>query len=132
MGTTDFKDRTILIAEDNDENFTLVHHTYKPTGVNIFRAKNGIEAVSLCRDHPEIELVLMDGMMPLMTGYDATREIRVFRPELPVVVITAYVNPASLQAAVAGGANDYLAKPIGVQELMSILKIWLPPRVKVN
>jgi CheY-like chemotaxis protein len=125
MENFNFKGRTLLIAEDNDDNFDYFYLTCKRTGVSVFRAKNGIEAVALCRDHPEIQMVIMDGMMPGMTGFDATKEIKNFRPELPIIMITAYVNPASMHAAISGGVNDFLAKPIGSDELMIILDKWL-------
>jgi len=126
MESLDFNGKTILIAEDNDANFELLFHSCKSTGVTILRARTGVEAVAFCRKTPEIDLVLMDGMMPEMTGYDATKEIRAFRKDLPVIIITAYVNPASISSAVSSGASDYLAKPIGVEELLTILKKWLP------
>ncbi len=116
---------TILIAEDDDTNFEYIVQTYKSTGLVILRAKNGEEAVIMCADHPEIRMILMDGMMPVMTGYDATREIRKQRPDLPVVVLTAYVSHESIRDAVTSGCNDYLAKPIDPEELLVVLKKWM-------
>jgi CheY-like chemotaxis protein len=70
-------------------------------------------------------MIIMDGMMPLKTGYDATREIRNFRPELPIILLTAHVSQGSIRDAVLSGCNDYLAKPIGPKELLTVLKKWL-------
>ena len=125
MENLDYSGYTILIAEDNDSNFEYLRQTFKPTGLTILHAPNGKDAIDCCQAHPEIRLILMDGMMPVMTGYDATREIRKFRPELPVVVLTAYVSQTSIREAVASGCTDYLAKPIGKEELLAVLKKWL-------
>ncbi|MEI7982728.1 MAG: response regulator [Bacteroidota bacterium] len=116
---------TILVAEDETRNFEYIKQTYRDTGLTILHAGTEQEAIECCRDHPEIRLILMDGMMPVMTGYDATMEIRKFRPELPVVILTACISPTSIRDAVASSCNDYLAKPIGPEELRAVLKKWL-------
>lgn len=125
MENLNYTGYTILIAEDNESNYEYLRQTFKPTGLTILHASNGKDAIESCLTHPEIKLILMDGMMPVMTGYDATREIRKFRPELPIVVLTAYVSQTSIRDAVASGCTDYLAKPIGKEELLSVLKKWL-------
>ncbi len=117
---------TILIAEDDDYNHQYLVKTFEKHGLNILRATNGKEAVTICRQRDDIRMILMDGMMPEMTGYDAAREIRKFRPDIPIVVLTAYVSTESIREAVLSGCNDYLAKPIGPEELNAILAKWLP------
>ncbi len=123
--TLTYEGATILIAEDDDTNYEYIVQVYKNTGLTILRAVNGEEAVALCNGHPDIRMILMDGMMPIMTGYDATREIRKTRPDLPVVVLTAFVSHESIRDAVMSGCNDYLAKPIGPEELLMVLKKWM-------
>jgi CheY-like chemotaxis protein len=125
MDQPTFSDYTILIAEDDDSNFEYIQQTFRSTGLTILHAANGLDAVTICKTHPEIKLVLMDGMMPVMTGYEASREIRKTRPGLPIVILTAYVSQDSIREAVMGGCNDYIAKPIGPEELLSLLKKWL-------
>jgi CheY-like chemotaxis protein len=125
MEQLNYSGYTILIAEDDDTNFEYILRIYRETGLTILRAKNGKEAIDCSRDNPDIRLIFMDGMMPVMTGYDATREIRVFRPTLPIVILTAYVSQTSIRDAVISGCNDYLAKPIGRDELLTMLKKWL-------
>jgi len=122
-----YPDHTILIAEDDEANFQYFQQTAKAAGIKIVRAENGLEAIKQCENHPEIRLILMDGMMPVMTGYEATRTIRKIRPDLPIVILTAYVSKDSIRDAVLSGCNDYLAKPIGTEELRMILKKWLVP-----
>jgi len=131
MADINYIGETILIAEDDDTNFEYIVQTYKNTGLVILRAANGEEAVSMCAGHPEIRMVLMDGMMPVMTGYDATRAIRKQRPDLPVVVLTAYVSHKSIRDAVMSGCNDYLAKPIGPEELLMVLKKWMMDKEEI-
>ncbi len=125
MELRNYSDLTILIAEDDDTNFDYISQTYRNTGLIILRAENGKEAIECCASHPEIRMVLMDGMMPVLTGYEATREIKKSRPGLPVIVLTAYVSQESIREAVTSGCNDYLAKPIGPEELITMLNKWL-------
>ena len=116
---------TILVAEDYKPNFEYIRNTFRHTGLTILHAVNGQEAIDCCRDHPEISVILMAGRMPVMTGYDATIEIRKFQTEVPIVVLTAYVSSTSIREAVLSGCTDYLAKPIGTEEQLTVLKKWL-------
>ncbi len=126
MENPDFRRYTILVAEDNNSSYLYIEAALKNTGITILWARSGIETLELCKSNDAIDLILMDGMMPEMTGYDATREIRNFRYKLPIILLTAYVSSASFHQAVSSGCNDYLAKPIGREELIAILKKWLP------
>ncbi len=125
MNSPDFSKHTILIAEDNESNFNYFKLSLKKTGIQILRAVNGQEATELCEKHPEIDLVFMDGMMPSMNGYDATPIIHQLRPELPVILITAFVSPASMHDALSHGCNDYLSKPIGPEAIISTITKWI-------
>jgi CheY-like chemotaxis protein len=128
METEDFSGFTILVAEDDFVQNEYVRDLFQPTGLNILRASNGEEAIKSCRENPNIDLVLMDGMMPRVTGFDAAREIRKFRPDLPIILVTAYVSRASFREAVSSGCSDYLAKPVGPEELTACLVKWLKHR----
>lgn len=125
MNDTSYSGYTILIAEDNDMNFTFFHDCLAKTGVNILRAKNGMAAVELCRKHPEIGMILMDGLMPTMNGYEATKEIRKFASALPIVILTAYISHLSIHEAVSSGCNDYLSKPISSDALLTAIRKWI-------
>lgn len=125
MNATDFSAYTLLIAEDNESNFNYFKISLRKSGIKIVRASNGQEAVQLVESDPSIDIVFMDGMMPLMSGYDATPLIHQLRPELPVLLITAFVSPASMHDAVSRGCNDYLAKPISPDTILSALTKWL-------
>ncbi|MCF8345407.1 MAG: response regulator, partial [Bacteroidales bacterium] len=91
MQTIDFSSFHILIAEDNIENFDYLRYSLKKTGITIHHAKNGQEAIEIFRSQPKIDLVLMDAMMPLIDGFEATRRIKKIEAEVPVIMLTAYV-----------------------------------------
>jgi CheY-like chemotaxis protein len=110
-------DKTILIAEDIELNYLYLRSLFKSTGAAIIRAQNGKEAVQWCIDDPKIDLVLMDLMMPLMNGYEATRQIKILRKDLPVIAQTAYVMSDDRLHAVVAGCDDFIAKPINKEEL---------------
>jgi CheY-like chemotaxis protein len=110
--------KTILVAEDEDSNYELLEVLIKLTSARVIRAKDGQEAIDLCKTVPEINMVLMDLKMPGTTGYQATIEIKKIRPELPIVAQTAYAMPGDRSKALEAGCDDYLSKPIKKQPLM--------------
>jgi len=125
MKIPDFTGSTILIAEDLLPNAEYLQITLMKTGAVILIAGNGEEAAALCREHPEISLVLMDAMMPKMNGFDAARQMREFNTTVPVIVLTAYVSTAAIRETVEAKCNDFLAKPIGPEELFVVITKWL-------
>ncbi|MCA1760641.1 MAG: response regulator, partial [Bacteroidales bacterium] len=112
----------VLLAEDEESNYLYVEVVLKKAGYDYLLAKNGEEAVAFCKQYPEISLVLMDIKMPVMNGVEATRLIREFRPELPIIVTTAYVQTGDEQRFLNAGCDGYLAKPIGKEKLLAVLK----------
>ncbi len=125
MNHLDLSDYTILVAEDNEQNYQLISISLRTTNARIIWVQNGQEAVDACLANEQIDLILMDGMMPLLTGYEAASEIRKIRPSLPIIILTAYISPSSIREAVTSGCNDFMGKPIGVPELHGIIKKWL-------
>lgn len=117
--------KTILIAEDEDSNFMLMVELLSPFNVNIIRAFNGLEAVEICKSDQGIDLVLMDMKMPLMNGYDATRQIKSFMPNLPIIGQTAYSTDLDKNKVLECGCNDYISKPINRVLLISKIKAQL-------
>jgi signal transduction histidine kinase len=104
--------QTILIAEDDDINFFYFKALLASQLIEIIHAKNGLEAVKLCQNHPEIELVLMDLKMPEMDGFEATRQIKAIRKNLPVIAITAYCESEDKRMALQAGCNEFITKPV--------------------
>jgi len=114
----------LLIAEDDEPNLQLIRAILKKPGISVMSATNGKEAVSLCREHPEISLVLMDIKMPVMNGLEATLEIKSFRKELPVIAITAFGMSGDEKKAREAGCDDYMAKPFERKMLLYKLKLF--------
>ncbi len=125
--------RHILIVEDDVRNIYAVSSVLEPQGAVIHIARNGREALDALRQaslpgSQPIDVVLMDLMMPEMDGLTAIREIRM-RPEwqkLPIITLTAKAMRQDQEASLAAGANDYLAKPIDVDKLLSLIRVWMP------
>ncbi|MCF8455420.1 MAG: response regulator, partial [Bacteroidales bacterium] len=117
----DFSKKTILIAEDMESNFLFLKRLINLTKANIIWVQNGVDAINSVKDNPEIDLVLMDIRMPGMNGHDATKQIKLLRPELIVVAQTAYALPKDKDEALDAGCDDYLAKPIRKNDLFAII-----------
>ena len=102
----------VLIAEDDDSNYFFLDILLRKASVNLMRARNGQEAVELCRTHPEISLVLMDIKMPIMDGIEATKQIKSFRKSLPIIAVTAHALTGDEHRILQAGCDDYIAKPL--------------------
>ena len=114
-------DITILIAED-DRVCSLVLKMYlRSDAITILSAVNGHEAVELVKQHPEINLVLIDIKMPVMNGFDATRLIKKLRPELPVIAQTAFTSKEDREKAEKAGCDCVILKPINKNELLELI-----------
>ncbi|TVR74386.1 MAG: response regulator [Marinilabiliales bacterium] len=125
MDSFDWKDKVVLVVEDNELNSRLLQKMLEPTGIKIITAKDGRPAIEECRNNSNIDLVLMDIQMPEMDGYEATREIRAIRPDLPVIAQTAYAMAEERERIIEAGCNDYLPKPIRQRELFQVLSRYL-------
>lgn len=125
--------RRILIVEDDVRNVYALSNILEPRGAVVRIARNGQEAIDLLTrsvgdSARSIDLVLMDVMMPVMDGLTATREIRK-NPDwkkLPIIVLTAKAMPDDQQRCIEAGANDYMAKPLDVEKLLSLVRVWIP------
>ncbi len=108
----------ILVAEDDESNFVLIEIILKKAGYEVLHAKNGQEAVDLCEANQEIHLVLMDIKMPVMNGLDATRHIKGFRADLPVVAVTAYLRSGDEHLIKDAGCEEFCQKPFTRESLL--------------
>ncbi|HEX2394056.1 MAG TPA: ATP-binding protein, partial [Bacteroidales bacterium] len=111
-----WKDKVIVIAEDDEINFKFLEAVLLDTSAQILHARNGIEAVELCRSINKIDLVLMDLKMPEMDGFEATRHIRQFNRKIPIIMQTAFIRDDELPRCEEIGCNDYITKPIEIKE----------------
>ncbi len=118
---TSLKKLKILIAEDDQTSEMLLSHTVQKLANEIILARTGTEAVVTCFKYPEIDVVLMDIMMPEMDGYEATRQIRMFNKDIIIIAQTAYVLEGDKEKAIAAGCNDYISKPIKKEELTQLI-----------
>ena len=118
----------VMVVEDNQINRLLARELLKAAGVTALPAENGLDAINLL-DKEEVDAVLMDVQMPVMDGYQATRELRK-RPgmeKLPIIAMTAHAMTGDREAALEAGMNDYITKPIDPDLLFMTLAKWLKP-----
>ena len=115
----------ILVAEDEDVNFLYLNELMHETGVTIIRAKNGQEAVDIGTADSRISLVLMDIKMPIMSGDEATKQLKAVRPHLPIIATTAYAMGGDKDRLLKVGCDAYLSKPIGQKELFELIRNFL-------
>lgn len=120
------EDTTILIVEDENSSYQLLKIWLEKAGYKTEWAANGSAAISMCSENKNIDLVLMDLNLPEVNGYDATREIKKLRPQLPVIAHTAYAIADNRQMALEAGCADVLIKPLERHELMKIVELYLP------
>lgn len=109
--------KTVLIVEDIDESYEFLRIIMDKMGICTIWAKNGEEAVEVCRKNKEINLVLMDINLPLMNGYEATQKIKAFNPDLPIIAQTAYAISGDKEKSIQVGCDDYISKPIKIEVL---------------
>jgi len=102
----------ILIAEDDETSINLITHVIKNLGKEIIKVNSGLDAVEACRNHPDIDLILMDIKMPGLNGYEATKQIREFNKDVIIIAQTAYAFRGDREKAVGYGCDDYITKPI--------------------
>lgn len=117
-----FVGKNILIVEDEEVSRFLFEKALKKTNANLIFVNNGLEAVEIVRDNPDIDLVLMDIRLPRMDGLEATGKIKELHPELPVVIQTAYALHSAQHEALDKGCDDFITKPIKMEKLMLILR----------
>ena len=113
---------TVLVVEDDESSEIYISHIVDALSKEILIARNGAEAIELCKNNPAIDLVLMDVKMPLLDGYEATRIIRQFNKEVIIIAQTAFALIGDKQKAIDAGCNDYITKPINKDELTEMIK----------
>lgn len=112
----------ILIAEDDEISAKLIGKAVKLYSKEVLNVCNGFEAVEVCRNNPDIDVVLMDVKMPVMDGYEAARQIRKFNASVIIIAQTAYALAGDREKTIAAGCNDYITKPINNALLTALMK----------
>jgi len=112
----------IVIAEDDEPSNKLLSISAQKFAKEVISVSSGIEAIQACQSHPDVDLIFMDIQMPEMDGYDATRLIRAFNPDVIIIAQTAYALSGDREKAIEAGCNDYIAKPIKRDTLLKLVE----------
>lgn len=121
----DWKNKTVLIAEDNESNFLFLQELLDETNIRIIWAKDGKEAIDVFKSEKNIDIVLMDIQMPGLNGYDVAHFIKKQNPKIPIIAQTAYALYDEKERSLAEGCDDYISKPINIKKLSGILAKFL-------
>ena len=124
---TIFEGKKILIVDDDVRNVFALSSVLEMRGMEVMFAENGRDGIETLKANPSVDLVLMDIMMPEMDGYETTRAIREL-PEfehLPVIALTAKAMKGDREKSIESGASDYITKPVDVDRLLSLMRVWL-------
>lgn len=119
------QNKTVLIVEDDEISYEYLKTVIRKSEIDLIWAKNGKESIDICRKNPDINLVLMDINLPLMNGFEATKAIKEFRPDLPIIAQTAYFVSGDREKLLAAGCDDYIVKPIYKRELLNKVNKFL-------
>jgi CheY-like chemotaxis protein len=119
--------RKILIVDDDVRNVFALTSVLEARGMDVLYAENGRDGIETLRQHPEIDLVLMDIMMPEMDGYETIRAIRADAKfeQLPIISLTAKAMKGDREKSISVGASDYITKPVDTDQLLSLMRVWL-------
>ncbi|NDY73798.1 response regulator [Desulfobacter hydrogenophilus] len=121
------RNSTILIVDDDMRNVFALSKVLNDKGANTIKAENGVKALDILSHRNDVDMVLMDIMMPVMDGYETMKKIRMESRfnSLPIIALTAKAMQRDKDACIAAGANDYLAKPLEIDRLLSMMRVWL-------
>jgi CheY-like chemotaxis protein len=119
--------KKVLIVDDDIRNIFALTSVLEQQQMDVVYAENGKDGIELLRSTPDVDVVLMDVMMPEMDGYDATRAIRKLKKfrNLPIIALTAKAMKGDHEKCIDAGASDYIAKPVDNEQLISLLRVWL-------
>ena len=125
-----FDGKKVLLVDDDHRNMLVLLDVLEEKGFTVVEAENGLIALDQLKIHTDVDLVLMDIMMPEMDGYEATREIRKNPKwrDLPILALTAKAMSTDRAKCIEAGANDYLTKPIDIPRLFSLIRAWIRNR----
>ncbi len=119
--------RKILIVDDDVRNIFALTSILEGQEMDVIYAENGLQAIEALEEHPDVEVILMDVMMPEIDGYETTQRIRQMKEfqDLPIIALTAKAMKGDREKCIESGASDYIAKPVDTDQLMSLLRVWL-------
>ncbi|GGK18645.1 histidine kinase [Deinococcus malanensis] len=119
--------RRVLVVDDDIRNIFALTAVLERHRMQVLTAENGRDAIQMLESNPDVDIVLMDVMMPELDGYETTRLIRQNRKwkNLPIISLTAKAMPGDREQSIESGASDYISKPVNTGQLLSLLRVWL-------
>ncbi|MGI8686110.1 MAG: response regulator, partial [Acidimicrobiales bacterium] len=119
--------KRVLIVDDDVRNVFALTSVLERQGMTVLFAENGKDGIATLKQHPDVDLVLMDIMMPEMDGYETTTAIRRIPrfKKLPIIALTAKAMKGDREKSISAGASDYITKPVDVDQLLSLVRVWL-------
>jgi CheY-like chemotaxis protein len=119
--------KTVLVVDDDVRNLFALTTAFERFNINTITAESGKEAMNILNDNDEIDIVLMDIMMPEMDGYETTQKIRREHQNnsLPIIAVTAKAMKGDREKCIEAGASDYITKPLKIDQLLSLMRVWL-------
>lgn len=119
--------RKVLVIDDDLRNIFALTSVLEQKDLQVFHAENGLAGIQVLKTNPEIDIVLMDIMMPRMDGYETTRAIRKIKDfqTLPIIALTAKAMKGDREKCLQAGASDYVTKPVDLDHLFSVMRVWL-------
>lgn len=122
MEGINWEGKVILVVEDDEISLEFLKELFEPYHVKIISVYNGKEAIEICKSETGLDLILMDVQLPVMNGREAMQEIKKFRPDLPILAQTAFAMSGDRERYLAEGFDEYISKPINVQELLTLIE----------
>jgi len=124
---TMFMDKQVLIVDDDMRNVFAIAKVLEQKGLKVLKAENGHKALQLLEKEPILDLILMDIMMPVMDGYETMRQIRKQEKfqKMPIIALTAKAMKEDRTRCIEAGASDYLSKPVDLNRLFSMMRVWM-------
>jgi CheY-like chemotaxis protein len=125
--STTLAGKKVLVVDDDIRNIFAMTSVLEPHQMHVLSAETGKSAIETLQDNADIDVVLMDIMMPDMDGYDTMRAIRKLAKyrSLPIIALTAKAMKGDREKCIEAGASDYIAKPVDTEQLLSLLRVWL-------
>jgi CheY-like chemotaxis protein len=122
-----FRGKMVVIVDDDVRNVFALTSVLEANGMDVVYAENGREGIETLQANPDVDLVLMDVMMPELDGYETTQQIRRHEAfsELPIISLTAKAMKGDREKSIASGASDYITKPVDTDQLLSLMRVWL-------
>jgi len=119
--------KNVLVVDDDVRNLFALTTAFERYNINTITAESGQEAMNVLNDHGKIDIVLMDIMMPEMDGYETTQKIRREHKNstLPIIAVTAKAMKGDREKCIEAGASDYITKPVKIDQLLSLMRVWL-------